>query len=186
MLANPRSSASCWVSNSTTGRPALMRLMAMPPPMVPAPMTPTLRMGRSGVSSGTSLNLRGRALGLKHVPQRRRLRRQHQRGKQFALAFETRLEGSFDRRRHRLDAGQRCGIGTCGRLHRIARKLKERLGVRHVQCDVADSFARQFLRDHAARKTHGAHRASPLPRRHRTAACRAVSRRLPWRPRRSY
>ena len=34
--------------------PALTKFMAMPPPMVPAPMTPTLRISRSGVSSGRS------------------------------------------------------------------------------------------------------------------------------------
>ncbi len=31
-----------------------MKFMAMPPPMVPAPMIPTLLTGMVGVSSGTS------------------------------------------------------------------------------------------------------------------------------------
>ena len=31
-----------------------MKFMEMPPPMVPAPSTPTRLIGRTGVSSGTS------------------------------------------------------------------------------------------------------------------------------------
>ena len=34
--------------------PALAKHIEMPPPMVPAPMTPTFLMGSSGVSLGTS------------------------------------------------------------------------------------------------------------------------------------
>ena len=34
----PRSSASCFTSTTVTGIPALAKHMAMPPPMVPAPM----------------------------------------------------------------------------------------------------------------------------------------------------
>ena len=37
-----------------TGMPALRKFIEMPPPMVPAPMTPTFLTGISGVSSGTS------------------------------------------------------------------------------------------------------------------------------------
>ena len=54
MVATPRSSASCFVSRIFTGMPALRKFIEMPPPMVPAPMTATEAIGRSGVSAGTS------------------------------------------------------------------------------------------------------------------------------------
>ena len=54
MTASPLSSASCLTSSTVTGMPALAKFMAMPPPMVPAPTTAAVRMGRVGVSSGTS------------------------------------------------------------------------------------------------------------------------------------
>ena len=54
MVARPRSSASCCVSSSMTGMPAFAKLIAMPPPMVPAPTMAAWRMGRVGVSDGTS------------------------------------------------------------------------------------------------------------------------------------
>ena len=46
--------ASCFISSTITGTPALRKFIAMPPPMVPAPMTPTFLMSRGLVSSGTS------------------------------------------------------------------------------------------------------------------------------------
>jgi hypothetical protein len=54
MMPTPFSSASCFVSRMVTGMPALRKFMVMPPPMVPAPMTPTRSILRVGVSSGTS------------------------------------------------------------------------------------------------------------------------------------
>ena len=54
MVASPLSSASCFTSSTRTGMPALAKHMAMPPPMVPAPITAAERIGRAGVSSGTS------------------------------------------------------------------------------------------------------------------------------------
>ena len=54
MTASPLSRASCFTSSTITGMPALAKFMAMPPPMVPAPITAAERMGRVGVSSGTS------------------------------------------------------------------------------------------------------------------------------------
>src|SRR6478735_1871830 len=50
----PRSSPCGLASISVTGMPMLASAMAMPPPMVPAPITATLRIGRSGVSEGMS------------------------------------------------------------------------------------------------------------------------------------
>ncbi len=50
----PRVSAASVVSMTWTGMPALAKHMAMPPPIVPAPMTAARTIGRTGVSSGTS------------------------------------------------------------------------------------------------------------------------------------
>ena len=50
--------------------PAFRKFIAMPPPMVPAPITATFLMSRIGVSSGTSGILRGGALGHERVAQR--------------------------------------------------------------------------------------------------------------------
>ena len=49
-MPRPRSSASCPVSTMVTGIPAFRKFMAMPPPIVPAPITPTLLMVLTGVS----------------------------------------------------------------------------------------------------------------------------------------
>ena len=54
MMARPLSSASCFISSTLTGMPALAKFIAMPPPMVPAPMTAADRISRVGVSAGTS------------------------------------------------------------------------------------------------------------------------------------
>ena len=42
------------MSISVTGMPALAKFMAMPPPIVPAPITAAFFSSRTGVSSGTS------------------------------------------------------------------------------------------------------------------------------------
>ena len=57
MRATPRSSAAWSVSSSQVGMPAFRKQMAMPPPMVPAPMTAAFVSGRSGVDSGMSATL---------------------------------------------------------------------------------------------------------------------------------
>ncbi len=54
IVATPRSSASCFISSIVTGMPALRKFIAMPPPIVPAPITATFSILRFGVSSGTS------------------------------------------------------------------------------------------------------------------------------------
>ena len=54
MTLKPRSSAACAVSTMVTGRPALRKFIAMPPPIVPAPITPTFLMASVGVSSAMS------------------------------------------------------------------------------------------------------------------------------------
>ena len=45
MIETPRSSASCDVSTMVTGMPAERKFIEMPPPMVPAPITPTRWIG---------------------------------------------------------------------------------------------------------------------------------------------
>jgi hypothetical protein len=48
-------SSAAWVVSSTvTGIPALAKFIAIPPPMVPAPITATDLIARSGVPLGTS------------------------------------------------------------------------------------------------------------------------------------
>ena len=50
----PLSKASCFISSILTGIPAFKKFMAIPPPMVPAPMMATEFTARNGVSAGTS------------------------------------------------------------------------------------------------------------------------------------
>ena len=54
MIASPLSSASGETSNTVTGMPALAKFIAMPPPIVPQPITAAVSIGRVGVSLGTS------------------------------------------------------------------------------------------------------------------------------------
>ena len=56
-MATPLSSASCFISRIFTGMPALAKFIAMPPPMVPAPITAADLISRKGVSDGTSVIL---------------------------------------------------------------------------------------------------------------------------------
>ncbi len=120
--------------------PALISAMAMPPPMVPAPITAALPIGRVGVSVGYVGNMRGSSLGLEHMAQRCRLGREHQRAEQFALALEARIEGLVHGRRNRLDAGQGSRVGTGRGFDGVARELKKRLGVRHGDLEIARAF----------------------------------------------
>ena len=54
MTPSPLSIASCDTSNTVTGIPALAKFMAMPPPIVPQPMTAAVLMSGVGVCFGTS------------------------------------------------------------------------------------------------------------------------------------
>ena len=53
-VPNPLSSAAWVVSSTVTGMPALAKFIAIPPPMVPAPITATDLTARNGVLLGTS------------------------------------------------------------------------------------------------------------------------------------
>ena len=54
MMASPLSSASAETSKTETGMPAFAKFIAMPPPIVPQPMTAADATGRAGVPFGTS------------------------------------------------------------------------------------------------------------------------------------
>ena len=155
MVASPLSSASCFISKSTTGIPALMRLMLMPPPIVPAPMMPTLRMGRVGRVVRHVENVRRRALRLEYMTQRRGLRRQHERGEQFAFPLDARIEGPIEGGGDRFHARDRCGIVAGNRLGGIARELEKGLVIRHVDLQIAHAPHAQFLGHDFARKGDG-------------------------------
>jgi len=99
--------------------------------------------------------VRSGSLGLKHMTQRCRLGREHQRREQIPLLLETLVEGLLDRRGDRLDAGQGRGIGTRHGFDRIARELEEGLRVRHVEFQVAHALPLQSFRTHPARKSQG-------------------------------
>ena len=70
----------------------------MPPPIVPAPMTPTRRDRRGSVSSGRSVDLGGLALGEEDVALRGRLGAAHQLHEQLALEGHALGEGQVARR----------------------------------------------------------------------------------------
>ena len=53
-MPSPRSSASFATSTTVTGIPALAKFIAMPPPMVPAPITAAFLISLAGVSAATS------------------------------------------------------------------------------------------------------------------------------------
>ncbi len=53
-MPRPRSRFSWFISTTVTGMPALAKFMAMPPPMVPAPITAAFFTSLAGVSDGTS------------------------------------------------------------------------------------------------------------------------------------
>ena len=57
MRFSPRSSAAGSRSISVTGKPALAKTIAMPEPIVPAPMTPTVSMARALVVLSTPVAL---------------------------------------------------------------------------------------------------------------------------------
>jgi hypothetical protein len=54
MMSRPRLSGSCAVSTTVTGMPALAKHIAMPPPMVPAPITAARAISRGLVPAGRS------------------------------------------------------------------------------------------------------------------------------------
>ena len=70
--------------------------MAMPPPMVPAPMTAAERISRVGVSLGTSGILIHFALGEKELDHGTGLGGEHAAGEDFDFAFGAGVETELD------------------------------------------------------------------------------------------
>ena len=86
-----------------TGMPADRKFIAMPPPMVPAPITPTLRIGFVGTSGTDVGDLRRLPLGEEHVPLRLGLRRLQERHEHLPLLEDALVERQVDGVLHRLD-----------------------------------------------------------------------------------
>ena len=87
--------------------PALAKHIAMPPPMVPAPITAARLISRGFTSFGRSGNFRRLALGKENMPLRFRLVARAQPHEGLALAFQRVVERHVDRRAQHLDRGHR-------------------------------------------------------------------------------
>jgi hypothetical protein len=96
------------------------------------------------------------------MAQRRRFGRQHQAHEQFTLTLQAGIEGLLDRRSDRLDAGQRRGVSTRRSLDAIACELEIRLGVRHVDTQVAHSLQGAPLGNDHAREIHRRRQQIPI------------------------
>ena len=116
----PARAASCVMSISVTGMPALAKLMAMPPPMVPAPITAAFFTRARGVSSGTSGIFEVCALGEEHVAQRLRL-------------------GAVD------EAREAVALDSCGLRRTAASTAASSAGDDLERCRVAPRFLRHLL-----------------------------------------
>jgi hypothetical protein len=131
--------------------PALAKLIAMPPPIVPAPMIPTLRIGPEDVA------------------QRARLGCVHQRHETLALQAQRLVDRFADRHRHRFHALQRRRKILRRGTDRVARELQERFSLRVLHLEVAHALERQFV---------GHHLVGQRPRRrHRIAVDHVVEQR---------
>ena len=126
----PRSSASCLASSSVTGIPAFAKVMAMPPPMVPAPITAHVAILRCGV-----LSLRPATL-----PAARSAKNACRSACDSALTMSSAkifcsvampaVERLGQRRVHRFERAQWRGESTRDRGDTGPRELQEGLGLR--------------------------------------------------------
>ena len=97
MTPVPRSSAPASSRRWSRECRRLRKFIEMPPPMVPAPITPTRLMSRGSTSSGQALDLGRLALGKEEILLRLGLRPAHQLHEHLALvehAFGIRASGS--------------------------------------------------------------------------------------------
>ena len=163
----PRSSASCAISTIVTGIPADRKFIEMPPPIVPAPITPTLLdVARLGVL-GDVLDLGRLALGEEEILLRARLGAAHQLHEQLALVDDALGIGLGDRRLDRLDvrlgrleAAELAGIGLAefvedrrvgarfGELVVALRRFGQRADVAHF-LGIGDRMLQQVALDDA-------------------------------------
>ena len=121
------------ISSIVTGMPALRKFIAMPPPMVPAPITRDLAdLARRRVVGHVG-DLAGRALGEEDVAQRRDFGRQHQADEELALdampSSNGLLSDAATASTHFSGAGKFFAIAP----HRVARELEVGLGIRRAR-----------------------------------------------------
>ena len=111
--------------------------MLMPPPMVPAPITPTCLISRSATSAPISAILPAARSPKKRVAQRLRFGRLDQHGEGLALGLDAPVEGQLHRRFDRIQAFQRRRIvGRC-RGDGGAREAEEAFGIGMLDLPVA-------------------------------------------------
>jgi hypothetical protein len=122
--------------------------MVMPPPMVPAPITPTLAILRVGVSSGHVGDLRGGALAGEGVAQGARFGRAHHLDEVAALDLHAFVEGLGHGGLHRVDALEGRREGTGDAPGHVARELEVGFLVGVVDPDVAHALERALLGHH--------------------------------------
>ena len=126
------------VSSTLTGMPALAKFIAMPPPIVPAPISAADLISRVGVSSGTSGILLTCALGEEQVAQRLRFGRSRaaSRTARARAARPWRTAASPPPRRSRRSPAARDSRDTPWRCARAQRRRTRRglleLGVASV------------------------------------------------------
>ena len=135
-----------------TGRPALAKLIAMPPPIVPAPMhrDPADRAQRRVL--GQVRDACGLALGEEHVAQRLRLRAGDQHLEALPLEVQPLLERQPGRR---LDAGQaleRRLEPALAPADALARRGEEGVGVVDARRALGDHRVRTAGRGHPPRE----------------------------------
>ena len=120
--------------------------MVMPPPMVPAPITPTLRISRSGVPSGRSAILpaaRSAANTWRRARDSGVAISDRNASRSSRSAFVERLAHRRGDRLHALHAAP--GYGPASGADVVARELQEGLGLRILDLDVAQALERQLL-----------------------------------------
>ena len=184
MTPRPRSSASCLTSTIVTGMPTLAKFIEMPPPIVPAPITPTFLTGIVGGVVRHVRDLPHLALGEEHVALRGRLRAGHQLHEQLALGGHAFVERQVHRRFDAADVvlGReeaaelaRVGLAEVGEESPACRaRLPPSRSSRALCAAVASRrspSSRRRLRRRAARPRARSHR--PGPRRARSSRRRA-------------
>ena len=130
MRASPASSCSRPVSLITTSRPAFAHAMAMPPPIVPAPTIATVLIGGTGRVLRDAWDLRGAALGEKHVNERLALLGLRAIGEDPALADAAFVEGQRGGGLDGVDHGaRRLEIAACLLCQFAPRGQERREGV---------------------------------------------------------
>src|SRR5215468_492446 len=113
MVPSPRSSGSGLASSKTVTNPMLAKFIAIPPPIVPVPTTPILRIGR-GDRCCRSQGPARLALGKEEMAHRARPTRASTCFKARCLQPPALLETHAGRRLHTFHDRTRRGIGALG------------------------------------------------------------------------